>query len=64
MQHNASFWISLNNFLKWADINDQTPTMIRDTYWRLRKVVDAEMAHISSEYDKLNTPKDGTGRKD
>lgn len=52
MQDNASFWVSLDNFLSWADINDQTPRMIKDTYWRLRGVVDREIAQINTEYDE------------
>ena len=52
MQNNASFWTSLDNFLRWADINKDTPHMIKDTYWRLRKVVDNEMAQMISEYDE------------
>ena len=51
MQNNASFWVSLDKFLSWAEINKDTPSMIKDTYWRLRKVVDSEMAHYIKEYD-------------
>ena len=57
MQNNASFWTSLDFFLRYADIGSDTPSMIKDTYWRLRKVVDAEMAYLSREYNEIE--KDG-----
>ena len=54
MQHESAFWISLDFFLRYADINDKTPSMIKESYFRIRKILDLKMAELNREYDELN----------
>lgn len=51
MQQESAFWISLDFFLRYADINDQTPHMIKDSYSRIKKIVDLKLAELNRKYD-------------
>lgn len=54
MQQESAFWISLDFFLRYADINSETNAMIKDSYFRIRKIVDLKLAELNREYDELN----------